>query len=81
MNIFAGFLLYGMKPRHAPASAAITMATCCSETRMAMTSIVIALMVETPLARPSSPSMRFTAFVTPTIHSTVTGYFNQPSDQ
>lgn len=48
---------------------------------MAMTSIVIALMVETPLARPSSPSMRFTAFVTPTIHSTVTGYFIQPSDQ
>ncbi len=81
MNIFAGFLLYGMKPRHAPTSDAITSATFPSETSSAMTSIDTALIVDTPQASPSSPSMRLTAFVMPTIHSTVTGMASQLSSQ
>ena len=38
----------------------------------------MALIVETPQARPSSPSIRLTAFVMPTIHSTVMGIASQP---
>ena len=46
-----------------------------------MTSIEMALMVETPQARPSRPSMRLTAFVIPTIHKTVMGMDSQPRSQ
>ena len=81
MNIFAGFLLKGRNPRHAPTSEAITSATSPSDTKSAMTSIEMALMVETPQARPSSPSMRLTAFVMPTIHKTVMGTASQPRSQ
>ena len=46
-----------------------------------MTSTVAAEMADTPLARPSSPSIRFTALVIPTIHSTVMGTDSQFSTQ
>ena len=62
-----------MKPRQPPASAASSSATLGSATISATISIVTELMALTPQARPSSPSMRLTALVTPTIHSTVTG--------
>ena len=81
MNIFAGFLLYGMKPRHAPTSDAIMTAMPPSETSSAITSIVSALIVETPQARPSRPSIRLTALVMPTIHKTVMGTASQPRFQ
>jgi len=70
-----------MKPTHAPTSDAMMSAVWPSETKSAITSIVTALMVETPLARPSSPSIRLTAFVMPTIHSTVIGMDAQPRNQ
>ena len=70
-----------MKPTQAPTSAAMTMATWLSAAIRAMTSMVVAEMAETPLARPSSPSIRFTALVMPTIHSTVMGTDNPPSTQ
>ena len=56
-----------------PARAAMTMATGASATAREMTSMVRALMVDTPQARPSRPSMRLTALVIATIHSTVAG--------
>ena len=36
-------------------------------------------MAETPAASPSRPSIRFTAFVTPTIHAIVIGILKTPS--
>ena len=73
MKILAGLKLYGMNPRHAPVSAARMTATLGSATNIATTSIVSELMVDTPTASPSSPSIRLTAFVQPTIHSRVKG--------
>ena len=70
-----------MNPTHAPTRAARAMATrFCSVTR-AMTSMVVAEMADTPLARPSRPSIRFTELVMATIHSTVSGTDSQPSTQ
>ena len=68
-----------MKPMHAPASAATMIATFGSATRSATTRIVMQLIVLTPTARPSSPSMRFTLFVMPTIQRIVIGIASQPS--
>ena len=67
-----------MKPMHAPASAATMSATFGSDTSSATTRMVTQLMVDTPTARPSSPSMRLTELVMPTIHSTVSGMASQP---
>ena len=57
------------------------MATWGSPSSRAMTSKVSEEMELTPQARPSSPSMRLTALVMPTIHTTVTGTLSQPSTQ
>lgn len=67
-----------MKPMHAPASAATMSATFGSDTSSATTRMVTQLMVDTPTARPSSPSIRLTEFVMPTIHSTVSGMASHP---
>ena len=56
-------------------------ATSPSPTSRAMTSMVMELMVDTPQARPSSPSMRLTALVMATIQMMVTGMDSQPSSQ
>ena len=73
MKILAGFRLKGIKPRQAPVRAARIRATFGSDTKRATTSMVRELMADTPTASPSSPSIRFTALVQPTIHSTVSG--------
>ena len=78
MKILAGLRLYGIKPMHAPASAATMSATFSSDTSSATTRMVTQLMVDTPTARPSSPSIRLTEFVMPTIHSTVSGMASHP---
>ena len=70
-----------MKPTQAPTRAAITTATWNCPPMMAMTSTVVAEMAETPLARPSRPSIRFTELVMATIHSTVRGMDRLPSTQ
>ena len=56
-------------------------ATGASATRSEMTSSVMELMVDTPHARPSSPSMRLTALVMATIQMTVAGMDSQPRFQ
>ena len=78
MMIFAGFMLYGIKPRQAPKSAARTTATFVSATMSAMTVIDAVEMADTPTARPSSPSIKLTAFVIATIQMIVIGYDHQP---
>ena len=67
-----------MKPRHAPKSAASTTATFVSATMSAMTVIEAVEIADTPTARPSRPSIRFTAFVIATIQMIVIGYDHQP---
>ena len=47
IKIFAGFALYGKKPRHAPHSAAVRRAVCVSERSMAIMSRETELMVLT----------------------------------
>ena len=81
MNIFAGLRLYGMKPRQPPHRAASMTATLlfASETSMETTSIDSEAIADTPQARPSSPSIRLTEFVTPTIQSIVTGTARMPT--
>ena len=64
---------------HAPARAASMTATLPSDTTSAITSIVTVAIVETPTARPSRPSIRFTEFVTATIQITVIGMENPPN--
>ena len=59
----------------------MTMATWASEASRAMTNMVVAEMAETPLARPSSPSMRFTELVMATIQRIVKGTDSPPSTQ
>ena len=81
MNILAGLKLYGMNPTHAPTNAAKTIATSDSPSNNANTNIVVAEIVETPLARPSKPSIKFTEFVTATIHKTVNGIDKLPNIQ
>ena len=57
---------------------AAAMATSFSLTRMAMARIEKVPMEETPTASPSSPSMKLTAFVMPTIQMTVSGMESMP---
>ena len=78
MKILAGLRLYGIKPMHAPASAAIVMAIGMLPVSNATASMVIAAMDETPTASPSRPSIRFTAFVMPTIQIIVAGTARMP---
>ena len=66
---------------HPPDRAAMRRATSGSATVRAMTSMVMELMVDTPQASPSSPSMRLTALVMPTIQITEMGMDSQPSTQ
>ena len=47
----------------------------------AMTANVISAIVETPAARPSKPSIKFTAFVIPTIQMIVNGILNKPKSR
>ena len=53
-------------------------ATSGSATVRAMTSMVMELMVDTPQARPSRPSIRLTALVMPTIQNTEMGIDRKP---
>ena len=46
-----------------------------------MTSMVMELMVDTPQARPSRPSIRLTALVMPTIQNTEMGMDRKPRSQ
>ena len=78
MKIFAGFILYGMKPRQAPKSAQRMMTMLTSLTMSAITIKDAVEMADTPTASPSRPSMKLTAFVMATIQMIVTGMDSQP---
>jgi hypothetical protein len=52
-----------------------------SDTRIEMTIREAVEMADTPTARPSSPSMKLTAFVMATIQMIVTGIDSQPRFQ
>ena len=67
-----------MKPMQPPTSATRMMDTVGEETKRETISIVIELMQLTPTASPSSPSIRFTALVQPTIQRIVSGMESQP---
>ena len=67
-----------MKPTHAPQRAARMNVVFGSATKSETIIIVMELIADTPHASPSSPSMRLTAFVHPTIHSTVSGMASEP---
>ena len=78
IKIFAGLKLYGKNPNPAPARAAAIIATLrFLETIVSDKSVTDAI-DETPTASPSRPSIRLTAFVTPTIHMTVSGIDHIP---
>ena len=81
IKIRAGFRLYGMKPTHAPTRAPQMTAMSPSPRSRAMTSMVRAPRVETPSAKPSRPSIRFTELVIATIQRTDTGTLSQPRTQ
>ena len=49
--------------------------------RTAIENMVNEAMPQMPVAKPSRPSMRLTAFVIPTIHKTVMGMDSQPRSQ
>ena len=78
MKIFAGFMLYGIKPRHAPKSAQRMTAILTSFTISATTIRDAVEMADTPTARPSRPSIKLTALVMATIQMIVTGMESQP---
>ena len=61
-----------------PASAAIIVAVTGSPTAIAIISSEKQAIEDTPHARPSSPSIRLTAFVIATIQITVTGMDRKP---
>ena len=73
-------MLNGRNPRHAPPSAATSTEISVACGRKSETASIEAHpMPHTPAASPSSPSMRFKAFVMPTIQRSVTGTLSAPS--
>ena len=76
IKISAGLKFLGRKPKQAPASAAVKPTAVVLPVIMQTTIRLIAAMEVTPAARPSKPSIRFTAFVTPTIQTSVIGMLN-----
>ena len=64
-------MLYGMKPRQAPTIMAVISAACTSPAISVTKSSEMEQMIETPQAKPSSPSMRLRALVSATIQMTV----------
>ena len=79
MKIFAGLKLNGRKPMQAPASAAMMSAVTASPSCARMMKMETEEMVQTPQARPSRPSIQFTAFMRATTQSRVRGIENIPS--
>ncbi len=71
MKILAGSQLWRRKARQAPVRAAQNSRVAgCPPCRTASTPMLAAMMAAMPAARPSRPSIRLTALVMPTIHST-----------
>ena len=77
INIFAGLKLYGKNPNPAPATAAVKMATLRLSLIKVNASNAIEDIEETPTAKPSNPSSKFTALHIPTIQNIVTTHETQ----
>ena len=73
MKTEAGWKLWRRKPTHAPAIAAASTPASTRSSERAITAKVIAAIVHTPAARPSTPSVKFTTFITATRPSSVSG--------
>ncbi|MNP52778.1 hypothetical protein D3C76_1471920 [compost metagenome] len=69
--MLAGWKLKNRKPRMLPSRIALSKATGVLPVIKASTIMVRVAMADTPAAKPSRPSIRLTALVTPTTHSTV----------
>ena len=78
INILAGWKLKNRNPVKAPDRASITTARTTLPCHRASIAITAQAIPDIPAARPSKPSMRLMALVTPTIHRMVTGQANQP---
>ena len=78
MNVLAGEKLYGRNPRHPPATATRAMQTGIDPILAPCMYAIYArerdIIATDPAARPSSPSIRFTALVMPTIQRIVIRY-------
>src|SRR5882762_6406606 len=79
MKIEAGLKLKTRKPPTAPSMAAVYSASSGLPLASARTNVVPSAMVATPAASPSSPSIKFIAFITPATQSMVNGTANGPS--
>ena len=79
MKIFAGLVLKGRNPRHEPARIAVSSALEVSAMVSVTSSSDSEQIADTPHDRPSSPSMRLMALVSPTIQKIVTGISSHPS--
>jgi hypothetical protein len=78
MNTRAGSQLWRRNPRQEPATAAIRITVPAFPCSMAYPRKLNEMMVTTPPASPSSPSIRLIALVTPTIQSSETKPPNRP---
>mgnify|MGYP003489307284 CR=1 FL=1 len=79
INILAGKKLYFKNPNVLPANTRAISATNISPIlKTAIPAMVSSAIVETPPANPSNPSIKFMAFVIPTIQSTVNGIAKYP---
>ena len=71
MKIDAGWKLCHRKPTDAPAVSAARTPASSLPSESAMIANVAAAIVQTPAARPSAPSVKFTTFITATIPTSV----------
>ena len=76
IKIFAGFLLKIRNPRQPPATAPNITGSPMKQKAVPAITINSETRVVTPDARPSSPSVRFTAFTTPTTINITNGIYN-----
>jgi len=78
MKTLAGLKLRNRKPMRLPSMASMNTATTGCPTEKAKAASTAQVIREMPAAKPSSPSMRFTALVIPTIQSMVMGQASGP---
>jgi hypothetical protein len=71
MKIEAGWKLWARKPSEAPAVSAARIAAPGTPRSNAITANAIPSIVHSPAARPSTPSVRLTTFMSTTSHNTV----------
>ncbi|MNV39588.1 hypothetical protein D3C71_1311730 [compost metagenome] len=81
IKILAGWKLKNRKPTMLPSRSRQISATMTFPIKKAIVAIVAIAIPDTPAASPSNPSIRLTAFVTPTIQKIVSGMAIQLSSE